>query len=71
MRYFCPNHSGYFITIRFGDFEEFIDNQNQRRLSTTIRDKRQNDDFREFNFFNESRTKNIRYLESKKVEVMK
>lgn len=50
----------------FGDFEEFIDNQNLRRLSITLR-KRQNDDFRKFNFFNKSRKKNIKYLESKQV----
>lgn len=65
MRYFCPFHSRYFVTI-FGDFEEFIDNQNLRRLSITLR-KRQNDDFRKFNFFNKSRKKNIKYLESKQV----
>lgn len=62
MRYFCPFHSRYFVTI----FEEFIDNQNQRRLSITLR-KRQNDDFRKFNFFNKSRKKNIKYLKSKQV----
>lgn len=60
MRYFCPFHSRYFVTI-FGDFEEFIDNQNLRRLSITLH-KRQNDDFRKFNFFNKSRKKNIKYL---------